>query len=1618
MLNKLFIRKSVLLLVVITFCLELFGQQSVVLQLPEQRSQYEGKSYQILQTLSLQPGFYVSGASNGSWYAKCITLTTTPPLATNPEMNFVRTERILKSGFTTESQVRALTIADKNTLFEYIDGMGRTVQTNAVNKSPYQENIIQPYYYDALGRPSRRYIPFVSGAYQGTYDAQAMTDQGSYFSTPPSSKITADSRAYDEITFDSSPLNRVTQTTAIGAAWSNKPTTYGLTLNDANTVRLWTISNGLPTSSSCYPAGSLVIKQTTNEENTISRSYTDFLGRIVMIESQTVGGAWARTYCVYDLYNKPLFIIPPAASSNLSPDNTFANRWYYQYQYDYLQRKSAMKSPGAPGWEYIIYDQWDRPVLKQDANQRAKATPEWRFVKYDDLNRPIATGIYQTTATRAALTTAVATSTGRYETRNTSSIGYTMNQTFPSTVGDSDLLTILYYDDYSFLSNSQWDAESNSYSFVPETGYTGVPFSNTKDLVTGGKMKILNTTTWLNNVNYYDNRYRLLQTISENQYGKTERITKEYDFVDNILKAKQTHTDATQTFTSNRRYTYDMAGRPADLFLQVNNQPEVLLSSSRYNEIGQPIKSKIHSTDNGSTFLQAIDYRYNIRGWNTNINNTSSDPADPSDYFGMDVAYENSQSGNSARYDGMISGARWKHDLSAKSRVYNYTYDKNLLTAAAYKVDGSSNAQVGVYDEKQISYDLNGNIQALTRNSGTLTASATDQLTYTYEAGASNELMSVTDGSQSTVGFKDGNTSGDDYVYDANGNVTVDRNKGIMTSSGEAGIIYNLLNLPDRVNLSNGDYILYSYDAGGVKLTQSYYNSSNVRQSKIDYSGGFVYINDQRQFLLHERGRIVTPSYANLIGGTAVREANSLDGYISTTHATVTSVTANTQTYVQVACTLSGGNEGLSSIGGPIAVKPGENYTFKVLGYQSTGTNAYLYVTSPSGDLVWTGAPLPVGAGNENFVSSSFAVPSGVTQITLGVKWNGAVSGNTFLINRVSLYKTDWEFQYFLKDNQGSPRVVLQTAPHTYTFTATMERQNFTLPQSDGTDLGESAQFLNLKLANELTSAGNATTGGSYAYVLNSSNHVGPGRSFKVLPGDVVNASVSSYFITGGTYSKTPLSNMASYVAQALTGGVAGAIDGVSATSYTNSGASVANFTLSPNQGSAAPSAFLNYILFDETYTPIEAKSQPVGTASGVKQTIQLPTISVTQTGYLYVYLSYDNEAGGPDVYFDELRISYTESPVIQINSYYPHGLTAFNWSRDGEVQNNFQYQGKEFIPSTGWHDFGSRLYWSDIGRWFSNDPQGGLMPYASNYSAMMGNPVMNVDPEGECPICIVAVMVIAGTANVIANADHLKGGVFSWDGLEHFLAGAAGGAVATVNPQLGFLIAGTLNTVADQVNHDGRTILQSFITGGFSALAGAEAYEAIYDAGEEGVADAAADNAGAHTPDAAKYEEAWIDAGQASRTARVEKKLVNLEKIDNWLTKIDNNKYGKFFLDGVKEGIKGYGKGDEHWDGWDFFNDFLLHDVAKMDRMTYTSDFYGSKFNLWKAAKTFGANEFKSFSKNYLQEVMKRAEGKEPEENFWKMFVDSIDDPSRYLMMDWEAGKNYNAKFNAAMGN
>ena len=55
----------------------------------------------------------------------------------------------------------------------------------------------------------------------------------------------------------------------------------------------------------------------------------------------------------------------------------------FQYKYDGRNRLIEKKIPGK-GWEYIVYDKLDRPVLTQDAN--LKATNDWLLTNTTSLD--------------------------------------------------------------------------------------------------------------------------------------------------------------------------------------------------------------------------------------------------------------------------------------------------------------------------------------------------------------------------------------------------------------------------------------------------------------------------------------------------------------------------------------------------------------------------------------------------------------------------------------------------------------------------------------------------------------------------------------------------------------------------------------------------------------------------------------------------------------------------------------------------------------------------------------------------------------------------------------------------------------------------------------------------------------------------------------------------------------------------------------------------------------------------------------------------------------------------------------------------------------------------------
>ncbi len=64
--------------------------------------------------------------------------------------------------------------------------------------------------------------------------------------------------------------------------------------------------------------------------------------------------------------------------------------------------------------------------------------------------------------------------------------------------------------------------------------------------ITGAKTKVLDGGvaggyTWLRIVNYYDDKYRLIQAVGDNYKGGTDRSSKLFDFTGRLLQERITH---------------------------------------------------------------------------------------------------------------------------------------------------------------------------------------------------------------------------------------------------------------------------------------------------------------------------------------------------------------------------------------------------------------------------------------------------------------------------------------------------------------------------------------------------------------------------------------------------------------------------------------------------------------------------------------------------------------------------------------------------------------------------------------------------------------------------------------------------------------------------------------------------------------------------------------------------------------------------------------------------------------------------------------------------------------------------------------------------------------------
>jgi len=451
-----------------------------------------------------------------------------------------------------------------------------------------------------------------------------------------------------------------------------------------------------------------------------------------------------------------------------------------------------------------------------------------------------------------------------------------------------------YVDGYSDILNLDISPDETIENIATTTGWNAGLLTRGKILGEGGVQFEVNTENKLLRVGLY----KTGQSVPYNYVHYGIELTEEEVGTSGTYKVKYI-VNGSASYAS---VTYDAANTPEFTVERVENGANFKIEYAKNGTVFHTATSSI-STDplvgkavfhaiggkidhldligtNIDKVLQEVDYKYNVRGWLTDINNIDGGEEEIEDLFNFKIQYNESPQGTASvpkLYNGNISQTIWKTVKDDTKRSYAYQYDQvdRLIKATGRK--GSTLSTAEDFNVEDITYDLNGNILTLKRHGtdgdGTV-SDIWDELTYTYSG---NQLTKVVDGAEHSdlfeYGFKDDYTgSSDEYEYDDNGNMVMDRNKSLQGYGTDDSILYNYLNLPDTITVYQSPssstvrgIITYIYDAIGTRLEKKVVEGLNTYITQ--YAGQFIYLDDELQFISHSEGYIAPLAIEESNGG-------------------------------------------------------------------------------------------------------------------------------------------------------------------------------------------------------------------------------------------------------------------------------------------------------------------------------------------------------------------------------------------------------------------------------------------------------------------------------------------------------------------------------------------------------------------------------------------------------------------------------------------------------------------------------------------------------------------------------------------------------------------------------
>ena len=682
----------------------------------------------------------------------------------------------------------------------YYDGMYRPTLTFLFNQTPNRNHLITLKEYDSYARPTQEWLPIVA-------DTNYLTS--STFKKKSQQFYSNESRPFVEQTYSTATWengtikNELVGIQKAGADMGTHKVSFTSRGNNTDEVKRYSVAtNGSLCCDGFYSPKKLLVKETTDEDNKKTSVYTNLQNQIVMEKVDN-----APTYYVYNDLSQLCYVLPPLAANQIA-NGTYSDtadvlkKYAYAYKYDERGNQIYKRLPGCEPIQ-MVYDKSNALVLSQTGNQRARGT-YWTVYKYDSLRRLIYTAEVKVGSndhdgliddfSQWLVEEQFYKGEQQYPMGNT---GYSRGF---FDVHPMKLLTVNYYDSYDFLN---FVANPTRSQMAFESFGENTETANAKGLLTGTRTYYLTGTSgYSETVYYYDYRGREIQRRTTNHLGGYDVVSTQYDFVNNITNTWSSQsTNNGLTITEHYHYTYDHANRLLTTTYTFNNESPIVLQSYHYDELGRVRSRHIH---NG---IDSMAFNYDIRNQVTQI---KSSGYEQKYYYNQSCPIAPDFSGG--LYNGNISATTWTY--GNQTNGYVYRYDKMNRLESNYSIlNGSLNVDY-LYSES-FSYDAQGNVTNLTRwdNNDLM-----NYLQLTYDG---NQLVNVDDNGfgsyeYATKQYHDNNTEGNDFAYDANGNMIYDQDRNI------AAIRYNLLNLPDTIQFMNGNLIIHRYDATGNRLETKY----------------------------------------------------------------------------------------------------------------------------------------------------------------------------------------------------------------------------------------------------------------------------------------------------------------------------------------------------------------------------------------------------------------------------------------------------------------------------------------------------------------------------------------------------------------------------------------------------------------------------------------------------------------------------------------------------------------------------------------------------------------------------------------------------------------------------